>query len=65
VHDTIEHIKPEWLVTNATVYARLLLRLLTDPQPLPTPRKSDAEVAALIQQDGADEALRWQILLPA
>ena len=39
-------------------YAQLLLRMLLDPKPLPTRRKSPEEVRKLRERDGADEAIR-------
>jgi len=37
--------------------AHLLLRILTDPDPLPPLRKSPEQVAELIRQEGAGEQI--------
>ena len=60
--DTEERVPISWLKANALVYARLLLRLLTDRDDLPTKRKTPQQVNELIKQDDAEEALRWQLL---
>lgn len=60
--DTEERVPISWLKANAIVYARLLLRLLTDSNDLPTKRKSPEQVDDLIKQDDAEEALRWLLL---
>ena len=61
VDDTEDRVPIAWLKANALVYARLLLRLLTDKNDLPTRRKNSRQVRQLIEQDGADDALRWQL----
>ena len=45
--------------------ASLLLPMLTDPKPLPAQRKRREQVCRLVQQEGVEDALRWQVLLPA
>jgi hypothetical protein len=63
--DTDEKVPASWLKPNIRTSARLLLRLLTDPRPLPSKRNSREEVHRLIAKDAAGELLRWQVLLPA
>ena len=55
--DTPDKIPPEWIRLNAMTYAQLLVRMLTDPEPLPVRRKSPEEVRALVDQADAREAL--------
>lgn len=65
VEDTDDKISYAWLRDNAIAYARMLLWMLTDNRPLPSRRQSAAEVQSAIEQAGAGEALRWQVLLPS
>lgn len=65
VLDTEARVPARWLKANATVGASILLRMLTDPKPLPSRRKRAAEVQELIRRENAAEALRWQVLLPS
>ncbi|MCK4783908.1 MAG: M20/M25/M40 family metallo-hydrolase [Desulfobacteraceae bacterium] len=55
--DTPDRIASEWITLNAMNYARMLGSMLTDPQPLPTERKTPEQVQALITQEDAAEAL--------
>ena len=61
--DTADRIPVSWLKSNAVVSARLILRLLTDAEPLPMTRSSMEDVSAMIRREDAEEALRWQIAL--
>ena len=56
--DTADKIPTDWLRRNAMTYALLLLRVLTDPKPLPTKRRSRRETADLIAREEAAENLR-------
>ena len=56
--DTPERVDPEWITLNAMNYAAMLGRMLMDPQPLPTKRKTPEQVQALIAEDDAVEELR-------
>ncbi len=57
--DTDDKIAPEWLQANATVCARMLFRMLTDDQPLPSERKTAQEVRELIEQEDVADTLRY------
>ena len=59
VEDTEDKVPTEWLQANAIVCARALLSMLTDPQPLPSKRKTPLEVRKLIEQEDAQDALWW------
>jgi hypothetical protein len=67
VDDTEDKVPVAWLKANALVCAHLLLKMLTDrspigdvPQTLPATRKTKAEVRALVEQEGAADALfKW------
>jgi hypothetical protein len=65
VEDTDDEVPVAWLQSNALIYSRLLLKLLTDPGVLPARRNSSKKIKELVQRDGAAEALRWQVLLPS
>lgn len=65
VLDTEEKVPARWLKSNADVCANILLRMLTDPKPLPSQRKSPEEVQKLVVRENAAEPLRWQVLLPS
>jgi len=65
IEDTDEKVPARWLKANAAMCATILLRMLTDPKPLPTRRKSPEEVQKLVAQDAAAESLRWQVQLPS
>lgn len=65
VKDTSDKVGIDYLKTNAIVYSKMLLKMLTDPAPLPSRRKSREEVEALIEREGAADMLRWQVLLPS
>jgi carboxypeptidase Q len=56
--DTADKIPAEWLRMNAMVYAQLLARILTDPQPLPGGRRSREQVVGSVE--GADAVLELQ-----
>ncbi len=55
--DTPDRVASDWITINAMNYARMLRDMLTDPQPLPTERKTPEQVRALIAQEDAAEAL--------
>ncbi len=59
VEDTEDKVLTESLQANAIVCARALLRMLTDPQPLPSNRKTPQEIRELIEQEDAQDALWW------
>jgi carboxypeptidase Q len=61
--DTSDRLPVSWLRSNTLVSARLILRLLTDPEPLPMVRNSIEDVRELVRLEGAEESLRWQIAL--
>ena len=61
--DTDDRVDIPSLKANAVVFGRLLLKLLTDPKPLPAHRNSPDRVRELARRDGAAEQLRWQIAL--
>jgi hypothetical protein len=65
IADTDEKVPAHWLKANAAMCASILLPMLTDSKPLPSRRKSREEVARLVRQEGVEDALRWQVLLPA
>jgi hypothetical protein len=65
VKDTEEGVPTSWLTANAKMCASILLRMLTDPRPLPGRRKSAREVQELVQREDAADPLRWQVLLPS
>ncbi len=60
IEDTEDKVPPEWLKSNAVMCARVLLRILTDQRPLPSPRKTAQEVRELIEREDVEEALWWQ-----
>ena len=53
--DDLAHIRTDWIQHNAMIYAQLLGRLLTDPQPLPARRLSHDEVRARLEQEDIGE----------
>ena len=55
--DTEDRIPSVWLKSNAVVLARLLLRMLTDENDLPSRRKTQAEVQTLLRQEGVENLL--------
>ena len=59
IEDTEDNVLTEWLQANALVCARVLLRMLTDPQPLPSQRKTPPEVRKLIEEEDGQDALWW------
>ena len=59
--DTLEKVPITSLKSNAIVCARILLKMLMDPSPLPSRRNTPEEIEKLIDRDGARESLRWQI----
>jgi hypothetical protein len=63
--DTGDKVGIDFLKTNAIVFGKMLLKMLTDPAPLPSRRKSRTEVQALVDDEGAADVLRWQVLLPS
>ena len=65
IADTDDKIPPAWLNANAKMCAHVLLRMLTDPRPLPARRRSADEVRRLVESAGAQDLLRWQVQLPA
>ena len=58
--DDLEHVSIDWIRQNAMVYAQLLARMLTDPEPLPAKRLSPAEVRGRLEEEGVVEWLRLQ-----
>jgi aminopeptidase YwaD len=62
--DTEDKIPTEWVRMNARVYARLLLRLVIDPGPLPSRRKSREEVVAQVEREGVSVSLEWKDFRP-
>lgn len=60
IEDTADKIPPAWLKANALALAPVLLKMLTHPRPLPSRRKTRAQVRALIAQEKVEEPLRWQ-----
>ena len=56
--DTPDKVPHVWIRHNAMVFARLLLRLLTDPGPLPIRRKSRAQVQDLLSREGVLDTVR-------
>jgi len=65
IRDTCDKVPSRWIKSNAEVAANLLLRMLVDPKPLPSRRRSGIQVQAAAVRDRAVESLRWQVLLPA
>jgi hypothetical protein len=64
-NDTPDKIPPEWIQLNAMTYAQLLVRILTDPRPLPAKRLSPEKVRALVEEEDAREALEaWDNKIP-
>ena len=58
--DTEDKVDIDWIKSNAIVCARLLLRLLTDPEGPPAKRMNKQEVRSLIERHGVAETLRWR-----
>jgi Zn-dependent M28 family amino/carboxypeptidase len=56
--DTPDKIPADWVRLNAMSHAQLLARILTDPESLPTRRKTAAEVQALLDKEAARELIR-------
>jgi Zn-dependent M28 family amino/carboxypeptidase len=56
--DTPDKVHPDWIRLNGMTYAQLLLRMLMDPQPLPSRRRSAEETKALIAKEDAALVLR-------
>lgn len=56
--DTPDKTPPDWIRLNAMSHGQLLARLVTDPRPLPTQRKSALEVQKLLDKEGARELIR-------
>jgi len=55
---TPDKVPTEWIRMNAMTYAQMLVRMLTDPKPLPAKRKSPQQVKHLVKQEGAEDHLR-------
>jgi hypothetical protein len=56
--DTPDKVPGDWIRLNAMSHAQLLARIVTDPEPLPTRRKTAAEVQALLDKESARELIR-------
>ncbi len=56
--DTADKVPADWIRLNAMSHAQVLARMLTDQRPLPTQRKTPAEVAALLDKEDARELIR-------
>ena len=56
--DDLGYVRPDWIQLNAIVYAHLLARLLTDPNPLPSRRLSLDEVCEQVRKNETAEGLR-------
>jgi hypothetical protein len=56
--DTADNIHPDWLRMIAMVYAQSLVRLLTDPNPLPCRRRRPADVLASVRTADAEIELQ-------
>ena len=56
--DTADKIAGDWLRVNAMVFAQLLARMLTDPEPLPWTRRSRPDVLASVRAADAETELR-------
>ena len=57
--DNAHNLPVEWIQLNAMPFAQLLLRLLTEPRPLPTKRKSRDQVAALMAAEGEERYMKF------
>ena len=57
--DNAHNLPPEWIQLNAMPFAQLLLRLLTEPRPLPTKRKSPDQVMELVARDGDERYMKF------
>lgn len=55
--DTDDKIPVEWLRSNAIVCARVLLKMLTDKESLPSKQKTYDQVCALLQQENAQDLI--------
>ncbi len=55
--DTSDRVPAEWITLNAMNFAKMLACMLTDPQPLPSERKTPQQVRALIDRDDVAEEL--------
>lgn len=56
--DTADKINPDWLRLNASVFAQVLVRMLTDPAPLPAARLTPDQVHARLGQVDAVAEIR-------
>jgi len=59
IQDTHDKIPPVWLKSNAVVLARLLLKMLTDDNDLPSRRRDRQEVQALLKQECVEKFLDY------
>ncbi|MBT3272568.1 MAG: M28 family peptidase [Spirochaetales bacterium] len=57
--DDLANVRPDWIQLNAIVYAHLLARLLTDPNPLPARKLSPDEVSEQVRKNDAVEGVGW------
>lgn len=57
--DTPPRVPMEWIRLNAMPFAQLMVRLLMDPQPLPTSRKSREQVRHLVEEEDVAEDLHY------
>ena len=57
--DDAHNLPADWIQLNAMTYAQLLLRLLTQDRPLPAPRHSEEDIAALVAHEGMGDYMRF------
>ncbi len=55
--DTDDKIPVEWLRSNAIVFARVLLKMLTDKESLPSKQKTYDQVCTLLKQENAQDLI--------
>ena len=61
--DDAKNLPAHWIQLNAMSYAQLLLRLLTQGNPLPTRRKSGEEVSTLVASEGVGDYMKFLKLM--
>jgi len=57
--DTINRVPIDWIRANAMAHAQWFMRVMTEPKPLPTKRKSPEEVAQLLAKENVEEAFTF------
>ena len=65
IKDTEGNVPISEIKSNVAVYSRMLYKMLTDPDPIPSNRKTQEQVSALIEEEQVEDFLRWQIGLPS